>query len=222
MRIKQLAASVLALVLMLALAACAKQDGGQSGGGQKPASGVEGDFTPRVKEIEQAYNKPDVTPLEAETAAYGAEIAAARVDAEQAVMDSSDLSYSSDPRLNTLQLADWQPGSAVTLTVTEATKLDDDQLRFYREQAETAVGSLQALALFQQPQDGVSEDAAAQFTSYIEKSVACAEVLSGCEITDGYALTITADVDGAEQTVDTAVLLVNGAWILGSYFELVG
>lgn len=232
MHMKRMLSALLAAFLVLGLAACG------ASGGETAAEQEQTPYAGLIESIAQSYNDPDATALSAQTAAYGEALAQARIDAADSASFGDDKTKEL-ARRNVLHLTDWAAGQEVQIDVTDAAQFTEEELTLVKTEAEASAQSFQSLkdlsaALSEQPDAGETEadaqsetDAAeapseenvAQLQTYVDRMVALGDLVAAQEITDGYTLKLTVTIDGAATELETSVLLVDGAWVLGDFYQ---
>lgn len=214
------------LALVLLLAAC-----GNSGG--EAAAEEQAPYAALIDSIAQSYNDADATAFSAQSVAYGAELAQARIDAADSASFGDDETKEL-ARRNVLHLTDWTAGAEVQIEITEATQLTAEQLTLAQTEAEASAQSMQSLkdlsAALSEPvpaEETGTDDAAApseenvaQLQTYVDRMVALGDLVAAREITDGYSLKLTVTIDGAATELETNVLLADGVWVLGDFYQI--
>ena len=233
MNTRRMIALLCAILMLLTLTACSgESDNSAKENSEPPVSEDAKGYQALISAIEAVYNDADATSGDMMTASYGEKISnvmMAFFDSMQEV-DAEGQQDLSD--INLLLLGSpYQKGSKVKLTISGETQLTQEALEECQAKAKSVGDKMAMLSDYSQLYDAMTDEelAEAEMTrddvskiqNYISKLEELGAIYSNSEITDGYNLNITADVDGETQDIEVLVLCVDGSWILGDYADII-
>lgn len=237
MNVRCLIALLCAMLITLTLTACREEaDNIDKENSNPDTEAIESEdakgYHSLISAIEDVYNDADATTGDMMTAAYGEKLSnviMALFDIMQEV-DAEGQQELSDTNLLLLG-SPYQKGSKVKLTINGETQLSENALKECQDKAKSVAEKLEMLSGFSETYDAMTDEELAQaemtrddvvkMQTYISKLVELGAIYSASEITNGYNLNITADIDGETQDLEVLVLAVDGSWVLGDFTDII-